>query len=220
MDKNLLFFCSMCRDKSTEDIAKIKCDINHKVKHYSKGDYVALQGDKLDSLYLLNKGSVRTEIVSDSGLVLSMEQLVAPFPLAGAFLFADDNSFPVDVIALEDCEVMLIPKTEIEKQIAACVGFMRGFMAFSANRIQYLSNRLKLFSHRNIKSKLVYYIMLHEKKGEFTFDRSITRLADYFGVERPSLARAISEMIADGLIEYKNRKGRIININALQEILV
>lgn len=219
MDRNLLFFCSMCRDKSPEEIAKIGCCIDHKIKHYVKGDYIAYQNDEINYLYLLVKGSAKAEMISDSGLVLPMEHFEAPFPLAAAFLFADDNKFPVDVIALEECEVVHISKAEIEKQMATCVGFLRGFMAFNANRMKYLSNRLKLFSHRNIKSKLVYYIMLHEKKGEFVFDMSITDLADYFGVERPSLSRALSEMVADGLIIYKSRKGKILNIEAMQELL-
>lgn len=215
-----MYFCSMCRDKTPEDIAAIKCNIEHTVKSYAKGEHIAFQNDRINHLYLLNRGKVKTEIISDSGLAMPIEEISAPYPLAAAFLFADDNRFPVDIIALDACEIVLIKKTTIEKQMSTCVGFMRGFMAFSANRMKFLSNRLKLFSHRSIKAKLVFYILSHEKKGEFQIDTSISALADYFGVERPSLSRALSDMVRDRIIDYKSGRGKILNLNAMQEILV
>lgn len=39
-------------------------------------------------------------MITESGGVLAVEVIAAPRPLAPAFLFAENNSFPVDVIAL------------------------------------------------------------------------------------------------------------------------
>ncbi len=219
MNSDLLFFCTACREKSQEEIDKIECTIEHTIKTYKKGECVARQGDKVTSLYMLSKGRVKTEIVSDSGLTLSIEEISAPYPLAAAFLFADENHFPVDVTALEDCEIILISKTSIEEQMVKCKAFLRGFMAFIANRVQFLSERLKIFSQKGLKAKIAYYILQLDKNGLFELDRSITSLADYFGVERPSLSRAISEMVRDGIIEFRNRKGRILNYNEMKELL-
>lgn len=215
-----MYFCSMCRDKAPEDIAAIKCSIEHTVKSYVKGEHIAFQNDRINHLYLLNRGRVKTEIVSDSGQALPVEEILAPYPLAAAFLFADDSRFPVDIIAIDDCELVLIKKSTIEKQMATCVGFMRGFMAFSANRMKFLSDRLKLFSHRSIKAKLAFYILSHEKKGEFQLNSTITNLAEYFGVERPSLSRALSEMERDGIIDYQTGYGKILNPQAMQNLLM
>ena len=168
---------------------------------------------------MLMKGRVKTEIISDSGLTISVEELTAPYPLAAAFIFADDNRFPVEVIALEDCEIIRISKAVIEQQIAKCRGFLRGFMAFTANRVQFLSERLKIFSQKGIKAKIAYYILQRDKNGAFDLGRSIASLAEYFGVERPSLSRAISEMTRDGIIEFEAGKGKIIKYNDLKELL-
>ena len=220
MNHDLLFFCTICRDKTEEDIGKINCTIEHSVKKYRKGEYIAYQNDKISYLYMLSKGKVKTEIVSDSGLTLSLEEITAPYPLAAAFIFADNNRFPVDVIALEECEVLLISKESIEKQMAKCPGFLRGFMAFSANRIQYLSERLKIFAQKGIKAKIAYYLLQRDKNGKFELGRSIASLAEYFGVERPSLSRAISEMVRDGIIEFEAGKGKIVDLNAVRELLL
>jgi len=216
---DLLFFCTMCRDKSPEEISKISCTIPHVIKNYKKGEHIVYQGDEVAHLYMLTKGFVKTEIVSDPGLTLFIEEIKAPYPLAAAFLFAENNRFPVDVIALEDSEVILIRKDSIEKQMAKCPHFLRGFMAFTANRTQFLSERLKIFSLKGIKTKIAFYILQRTKGNEFELGRSIASLAEYFGIERPSLSRAISEMVRDGIIEYEAGRGKILDRNAMRNIL-
>ncbi len=218
--QDLLFFCTMCRDKSAEDIENIKCTIPHALKMFKRGEHIAFQGDLVQHLVMLVRGKVKTEIVSNSGLTLPMEEIAAPYPLAAAFLFADNNRFPVDVIAMEECEVLFISKESVEKQIAKCPGFMRGFMAFNANRMQYISERLKIFAQKGIKAKTAYYIISREVGGEFDLGRSVSSLANYFGVERPSLSRAVSEMVRDGIITFNSGKGKVLNFKALEELLL
>jgi CRP-like cAMP-binding protein len=220
MNSDLLFFCTICREKSPEEIAGLNCAIEHTVKTYKRGEHIAFQGDKIAHLHMLAKGRVKTEMVSDSGLTLSVEEIKAPYPLAAAFLFADDNRFPVDVTALEECEVILIGKRAVEQQMAKCPGFLRGFMAFSANRVQFLSERLKVFSQKGIRAKLAYYILKRTTRdGRFELGQSIASLAEYFGVERPSLSRCLSDMAAQGAIEYEGGKGKILDYNTMKEML-
>lgn len=219
MNPLLMFFCPSCRHNNIKETEEISCDIEHTAKKYKKGDVIASQGAIISYLYMLTKGRVKTEIISNSGLTVSVEEISAPYPLAAAFLFADNNRFPVEVTALEACEVVMISKAAIENQIASCPGFLRGFMAFAANRIQFLSERLKIFSQKGIKAKIAYYIIQHDKNGVFELGRSIASLAEYFGVERPSLSRAISEMSCDGIIEFKAGRGRILKYNELKELL-
>ncbi len=217
--KNLLFFESICHSNIDGDPSSVKCSIEHKHKKFKKGDYIAYQGDKVLSLPMLIKGKVRTEIVSDSGFVLPMESIAAPYPLAAAFLFADDNTFPVDVIAIEDSELILIPKSAIEKQMATCPIFLRGFLAFNSNRMHFMSERLKIFAQKGIKAKFAYHIISNEKKRRFKLNKSITYLANYFGVERPSLSRAIGEMVKEGIITYEQGGGEILDFTRLSDFL-
>lgn len=219
MDIGLYFFCSRCKVRDQGQFTDGRCSIDHTVRFFKKGEYIAYQGDKISFLYMLAKGKVKTEIIAASGLTLSVDMLSAPYPLAAAFLFADNNSFPVDVIALEDCEVILFSKPVIEQQMAKCPQFLRGFMAFIANRVEFLSDRLKIFSQKGIKAKISYYILERDKNGAFELGRSIVSLAEYFGVERPSLSRALSEMARDGIIEFESGKGKILDYNKIKEEL-
>lgn len=53
MNHDLLFFCTICRDKTEEDVARRNCTIEHSVRKYRKGEYIAYQNDKIAYLYML-----------------------------------------------------------------------------------------------------------------------------------------------------------------------
>ena len=63
-------------------------------------------------------------MITESGTILEVETLSAPTPLASAFLFAENNRFPVDVIALEECEIILIPKNAVMRLLATNEHFL------------------------------------------------------------------------------------------------
>lgn len=208
--------CPICGNIPESEKDEFLASLHVVRKEYNKGDLVARQGDIVGSLYMLMKGSVKTEMITESGGILSVETIVAPRPLAPAFLFAQSNRFPVDVVALEACEVVMIPKESVMRQLATNESFLKNYMAFNANRTQFLSERLQLLSIKTIKGKLAYYIQQRSTCGEFCLDRNQTQLAEYFGVARPSLSRSFSEMVEDGVI---TRDGKILNANMLKSYI-
>lgn len=210
-----MFFCAACK-KSAGDST---CAIDYTIKRYSRGEYIAYQNSKVTNLPFLMKGKIKTMIVSEAGLTLQIAKKEAPFPIAATLLFAQENKFPVDVIALEDCEIMHISKTSIEQKIRECQEFLHGFLAFNASSLQYISERMTIFAQKGIKAKLSYYIISKETKGHFRLGCSLVSLSEYFGVERPSLSRAISEMVRDKVITFNSGEGDILNYEALQELI-
>ncbi|MDR1699155.1 MAG: cyclic nucleotide-binding domain-containing protein, partial [Prevotellaceae bacterium] len=118
MDSGNLFLCPICGNLPDNEREKFLNELDFKTKHFKKGEWIAQQGDIVKTLYILSKGSVKTEMVSEAGTVLNIETICAPKPLASAFLFAENNKFPVDVIALEDCEIISVSKESIMKQLA------------------------------------------------------------------------------------------------------
>ena len=205
-----LSLCPICGKLSEEEQTALFSSLDYSTRSFKKGDWVARQGDALSSLYLLSKGRVKTEMITESGTILEVETLSAPTPLASAFLFAENNRFPVDVIALEECEIILIPKSAVMR-------FLQSYMAFNANRTQFLSERLQLLSIKTIKGKLAYYILKRIQGDHYKQDRNQTELSEYFGVARPSLARSFSEMIEEGAI---SREGKIVDMNKLKSYVL
>ncbi len=197
-------------------------DVNYSIKTYKKNKILFRQGDLCDALYILITGSVKTEMITENGNLLGVEIIKAPRPLAPAFIFSSNNRFPVDVSAIEDVEVIRIPKVEVIRLMNEHPDFMQQFLEHSANRTQFLTHRLQFLSIKTIKGKIAHFLL--EQAGEegltFRINRNQTELAEFFGVARPSLARSLSEMIEDKVIEVNKKEYKILDIKKLRNLLV
>ena len=220
MNIHNLFQCSICKNIPDKQRETFLNNLNFSIKTYVKGEPVASQGGIVDALYVLLEGNVKTEMISEAGTVISIARITAPSPLASAFLFARNNRFPVDVIAQDDCEVMLIPKQSVLKQLAENECFLQGYLASNSDRIFFLSERLKSFTIKTIKGKLAQYILQRAKGLQFQLDLNQTELAEYFGVARPSLSRCLSEMVEQNIIELHRKKGAILDIDKLKTLIL
>ena len=215
-----LFLCPICMNIPVDEREKFLDEIDFKTQFFERGERVVQRGDIVDALYILLKGSVIAEVISDSGTVLNIETMNAPNLLAPSFLFAANNRFPDDIVAVEYCEIILISKDSIMKQLSCNEAFLQAFMKFNSSRVHFMTERLKLMSTKTIKGKLAQYILVRTNNMQFTLDRNQSELAEYFGVTRPSLSRSISEMIDDGIISLKRKTGIILNPEKLKNLTI
>ena len=128
----------------------------------------------------------------------------------------------MNVVALNDVEIIVIPRSEIMRMMMTNPGFMQNYLAHNANRTQFLTNRLQLLSIKTIKGKLAHYLLEQAKNLEqpFTIAKNQSELADFFGVARPSLARSLSEMVQDGLLEIHRKEFKILDLNRMKQLLM
>jgi CRP-like cAMP-binding protein len=220
MDVDDLLLCPICGNIPVNEREGFLNELKFKTKYFKKGEWIAQQGDVVKALYILLKGSVKAEMISNVGTNLNIETIYAPNPLAPAFLFAENNHFPVDVMALEDCEIVAISKDTIMKLLAKNETFLQEFMKFNSNRAHFLSERLKFLSTKTIKGKLAQYILLRTQNTDFSMGMNQTDLAEYFGVARPSLSRCLSEMIDDEIITLKGKNGKVLNFTKLRKRII
>jgi len=209
-------------EKIHDDNGYFPNDMIYSIRKYQKGDFVFRQGDSCDALCVVITGSVKTEMVSENGNVMPIEIIHAPRPLAPAFIFSDKNFFPVNVIALNEMELLRIPKNEVLRLMSIRPDFLQQFMTHNANRTQFLTQRLQLLSIKTIKGKIAF-LLLEKYRSEglvFSLAKNQTELAEYLGVARPSLARSMSEMSDEGIISTEKKEYKILNINKLKELLV
>ncbi len=205
-----------------EENGLFPADMIYSINTYRKNELIFRQGDVCDALFVLIQGSVKTEMITENGNLLGIEIIKAPRPLAPAFLFSDNNRFPVDVTTLEDVEVLRIPKDEVMRLMTSQPDFMKQFLTHNANRTQFLTNRLQLLSIKTIKGKIAHFLLeqSNEQEQKFSINRNQTELAEFFGVARPSLARSLSEMVQEGIISINKKEYTILNNKGLRELLV
>lgn len=222
MSKIDLSACPVCSKIHIDKEAAFWDDLKYSVKTFKKNELIIRQGDICDGLYMLMFGSVKTEMITENGNTLGIEIIKAPRPLAPAFVFSDNNRFPVDVTTLEEVELMKIPKAEIMRLMVTNQDFMSSFMTHNANRTQFLTKRLQLLSIKTIKGKIAHFLLENSitDSKPFIINRNQTELAELFGVARPSLARCLSELVQDEIISINKKEYTILNVKGLRKLLV
>ena len=152
-------------------------DVNYHTKVYRKGDILARQGDICNRLVILTKGSVRGEMIDDSGRLIKVEDITAPRAIAPLFLFGNENRYPVEVTANEATEVIEIPKTSVLMLFRKNERFLENYMNLSANYAHTLSDKLFFMSFKTIRQKLASYLSVRTTTKRTNYPRSFSTTA-------------------------------------------
>lgn len=210
------------RGLSNIQVNELLDKVPHSIRSYSKGQIIAQRGEEVKNLCIVVEGSVKGEMVDFSGKILKIEEMQAPMPIAHAFIFGENNRFPVDVIALDDCKILYVPRIEFLKMMQSEAIVLTNFLNSISNRAQFLSNKLWLLSFKTIKGKIAHYLLNISKSNTRTtliLDKSHQELAEFFGVTRPSLARVLAELQEERIIYVNRREVTILNRAKLLEMI-
>jgi len=220
MDENKLIACPLFKGMSKEEHdAFLDRNVNEVIK-FKKGETVVRQGDIINAMYLLVDGVVRTQMITDDGNTLEIDLLEAVIPLAPAFIFASNNKYPVDVIAMESCWFLKISKSTLLKEMVHNEKLLINFLTLNSNMTVFLSQKLQMISIKSLRHKLSIFLLekTTPEKNYFILKRSRTQLAEYFGVQRPSLARSIKELEDEGILKTNGRVVTVLDRNKLGKI--
>ncbi len=221
MNFQLLTQCPLFKG-ITEKEAEILFDkIHFQIKNYSKDDIVVLAGETVLKLLIIISGSVRGEMIDYSGRTIKIEDIEAPQPLATAFLFGQQNKYPVTVTVNNDARILIIPVTEFLKILQLNAQILKNYLNSISSRAQFLSQKLNFLSFKTIKGKVAHYLLQQagEKFHSIELKNTQKQLADLFGVTRPSLARVFGEMQKEGMISISNKTVSLLNKQALNKLI-
>jgi CRP/FNR family transcriptional regulator, dissimilatory nitrate respiration regulator len=220
MEYDLLQQAPLFRGLTAGEIGKVLDVIPKKTRKFRSGSFIAHSGEKVESLMIVLSGTVKGEMVDYSGRVIKIEDIQAPGALASAFLFGYKNMFPVNVIAVTDTELMVVEKSVFLLLLMQNDTILVNFLDMISNRSQFLSEKIKFLNFKTIKGKLAQFILQKSGKDKSSIVLNMTQydLADFFGVARPSVARALGEMEEEGLIEARGKNIKILEKIKLAEL--
>jgi CRP/FNR family transcriptional regulator, dissimilatory nitrate respiration regulator len=220
MDYSILSGSPLFKGLSSAEIEMILKKVPCRNRKFKSGSMISQSGERVNSLIVILAGVVKGEMVDYAGRVIKIEDIPAPGALAPAFLFGNKNRFPVNVIAITDSEILIIDKSDFLKILMNNDKMLINFLDMISNRSQFLSEKIKFLNFKTIKGKLAQYILrlAGERENEIKIDRTQTDLADFFGVTRPSVARALGEMEEAGYLLVKGKRMRILNREGLEDL--
>lgn len=209
----ILLRCPLFIGLGEDELELLLDGVEYKLLKFAKDDILANQNEICNRLIVLLTGSVKAQMIDDTGKIMKMEDLYAPSPLAPLYLFGERNRFPVEVQANEAVEVIIFSQETILQLFQSHRKVLLNYLNLNAMYATRMSDKLNTLSFKTIRQKIANYLLkLPAKDGVVTLDRSQNSLAEYFGVTRPSLSRELANMQADGLIEMDRKQVRILKL--------
>ena len=190
---------SIFKGITEQDLVNILAQSNVKMRRYSKGDFIAFQGDTCKSLYLLHKGYVHATMENEEGKQLTVDKIEAPEVLAPAFLFATENRFPVNIEVIKDAKVLFIERQHVLSFLQQSPLILHNFLELISNRGAFLSHKLNEFALQGLKERILGYL---QKNRVIDNQQQVSMR---MGVARPSLARALAELLQEGKIKKEGK---------------
>lgn len=185
-----------CSDESLEWLLAQPC----RRQQYAAGKLILRAGDPCRSLMVLVEGEAEAKMMGEEGREVLVDKLKAPMLLAPAFLFAVENSVPVEVTAVTDCAVWHINREAFFRLMQTEPSVLKEFLEVLSNKGRFLSGKMRSFAVKGLRNRVVEYLEAH---GAIT---TVAAAAQELGVTRPSLSRVLSEMLDEGLV-VKDEKG-------------
>ena len=188
-----------------ETIKNILEKTRYEIKNYSPNESIAFRGDEVKGLYIILKGTLITEMLTEEGNVIKIEELVPSDVIASAFIFGKKNSFPVDLAAKDEAEILYVERKEFLKLLFSQEKILENFLNEISNKTQLLTSKIwNSFNNKTIKKKFCDYVKKNQKDNLFSI-QNLGALAEFFGVERPSLSRVLSDLVKDKKLERIGR---------------
>ena len=208
----LLTKVSLFKGLDPEKISKCLEKLDFKIKKYEKNETVFFRGDTLEKVIIIIKGSAYGEMQKFNGDTIVIGEMKTGEVLASAFLFGENNIFPVDLITLENSKLLFFDKEKYLDTIHTDKRLLLNFITEISNKSQLLSKRIWFnFTNKTIEEKILSYIKENSENGKIKFLPSISALAKRFEVTRPALSREISNLCKKKILIKAENNVYLIN---------
>lgn len=192
-------------------------------KSYKSGEVIFGQNDRPKNLYLLLKGQLIITKYFPSGRRDILFHVRENEVFGEIFLFAHEEYYWYDALAIKDCEVLILPYGFIygmcpnvcdhHKQI------VQNLLDIQSKKNLQMSKKLHILTSATLKQKLMLMLLDEQDENhEVHLDMTREELADYLGVARPSLSRTLRELQESGIIENRRKRIQLKNLEKIEEI--
>jgi CRP/FNR family transcriptional regulator len=136
-------------------------------------------------------------------------------------LFAG-SSYPAHAESLKETSVIFFPRTAFEKLIKRNPDLAMNMLAILSHRLKYFSRLVEDLSLKEVPQRLATYLLyLSDARNNAShIDLSISKgqLASLLGTIPETLSRILNKMAAQGFIEVKGRRIKLLKKDALESL--
>lgn len=197
-----------------------------RIKRYKYREIVALYGTPLSGIGIVASGKVALTRETYSGNRIMLGILGSGSIFGETAAFSDDRTWPVTVIANEDCQMLFLPPDKIRGNCSnICPAhsiLILNMLNILSNKALMLNKKIEHLSAKSVRGKISSYLLEENRqtsKTAFMIQMKRHELADYLGIPRPSLSREMAVMKKEGIIDYDGSWVQINNILTLERLI-
>ena len=196
--------------------AMLGCTGYH-ISSYQKGQVVILEEEQIQHVGIVLSGAVdmiKEDVWGNKTLLTRMGKNEL---FGETFACGDDARSVVTFIAPEDTQVLFIPFGRMMRTCTmACAHhhkMVENMVRIIANKNRDLMRKVEIVSKKTLREKILTYLSVQAQAQDsryFEIPLGRSELAAYLCADRTALARELSAMKADGLIDYHKNTFRIL----------
>ncbi len=191
------------------------------VRHCRKKDFIYLEGQTANDLYMVNKGEVKAFKMNADG-----KELITGFHQEGSFLgyipLLEDRPYTENAVAMEDTEITIIPRQDFLSLIYSSNEMALRFIHFLTNNLEDAENRLLQLAYQSVRQRVASALLRLNDLAKPNHGETITigrkDIANLIGTATESLNRTLSDFKDEHLITITENGIAILNKAKLDQI--
>ncbi|MFP5349594.1 MAG: fumarate/nitrate reduction transcriptional regulator Fnr [Gammaproteobacteria bacterium] len=206
-----------------DDLARLDATITRR-QRVASGQHLYRMRDGFQSLYAIRSGFFKTYEINNDG-----REQINGFHMTGEIMGLDAISgdhHTCNAVALEDCEVCLIPFSQLETLLQDIPSLMRQFHRLMSREIAADHGMMMLLGTMSAEQKLAVFLSnLSQRLSArglsptvFRLSMSREEIGNYLGLKLETVSRTFSKLQEDGLIHVDRRNLTIRDAPALERL--
>ncbi len=212
----------MFKNLNKEEILNLFKNHNPTINNYTKNDIIAMEGMICEKIGIVLSGSVDIKRTLSINNTIHVSTLDRGSLFGEIIAFSDINIYPATVIASSTCTVLFISRDDFISFCTLNLNFLSMLLNELSNKIIKLNKSITILSLNSIRQKISYFLLNEYKIQKSNFiklNMTKQKLSEMLGIPRPSLSREFINMKELNLIDYSKDFVKILDIEALENIL-
>ncbi len=217
-----LLKCVLFKDMNGTEIENVLKNTIVQLKDYSAGDIIAIEGNSCDSVGVILEGNIEIHKSFSSGKLVTINHFEIGNIFGEALVFSGSHTYPATIISSDSSKIMFIGRNDIIQLMTLDTRVLNNFVGVLSNRILMLNQRITNLSLDTLRKKITNMLLVEFKKQNsnyLTIPYSRKKMAEMLNIPRPSLSRELVKMKDDGLIDFYKNDIKILDLEALIEVL-
>ena len=201
---------------SDEEIKKIVDMTGH--KSFKKGELLCSDGEKSDTLFIINEGGVKISKFTKDGKEQIIHILASGDFFGELSLFSKNETYNFDVYALSALKICTLTKQNMDEILINNPEISLKLLQIITKRLSQTENLAQNLATNDAEIRIAYMLLEFAEKYGVPTDQGLQvnlpinreEMASYVGVTRETISRKLSVFENLGIISHKGNKLLVI----------